>query len=132
MNLCCGILYCALVLLGIASLKADLSVESIFSPDNCESLHSGDHLLIEFEFFFSNGTAGLSMKKPGQLFHLVLEDSVRLSLVCLLPMFIISAGGAAYSSHFVKSMQELHHPDGMEQRIGSGLLSHCRLKVFLF
>jgi hypothetical protein len=51
-------------------------VEDIFIPEDCSSFAStSDHLLIEFEASDQEGIIGKSVKSPGQLQHLVVDES---------------------------------------------------------
>jgi hypothetical protein len=48
--------------------------EDLFVPDQCESVVGpGDHLLLEYEVNFKNGTKGSYLKKPFQLFHIIVN-----------------------------------------------------------
>lgn len=47
----------------------------VFVPDNCDSFaQPGDHVLVEFELFYSNGTVAQSAKRPDQLVHFVVQE----------------------------------------------------------
>ena len=49
-------------------------IEDVFIPDNCESVAKpSDHLLIEYEIQFHNGSIGSNTKKPQQLYHIQLD-----------------------------------------------------------
>mmetsp|Transcript_25754 Transcript_25754/g.43400 ORF Transcript_25754/g.43400 Transcript_25754/m.43400 type:complete len:316 (+) Transcript_25754:103-1050(+) len=51
-------------------------VEDIFIPEDCSSFATtSDHLLIEFEASDKDGVIGKSVRSPGQLQHLVVDDS---------------------------------------------------------
>jgi hypothetical protein len=51
-------------------------VEDIFIPEDCSSFAStSDHLLLEYEASDTEGTIGKSVKSPGQLQHLVVDES---------------------------------------------------------
>jgi hypothetical protein len=55
----------------------DYEVKDLFVPNECESVAgAGDHLLIEYSVHFSNGTDGAYLRKPSQLFHLILDSKV--------------------------------------------------------
>lgn len=65
--------------LQIDSLDTTYTIEDVFIPDNCDSIAKPtDHVLIEYEVLFQNGSTGLSSKKPEQLFHFVVESTVSL------------------------------------------------------
>jgi hypothetical protein len=51
-------------------------VEDIFIPEDCTSFaKTSDHLLIEYEASDKDGVIGKSVRSPGQLQHLVVDDS---------------------------------------------------------
>jgi len=53
-----------------------IDIDEIFVPATCESIvKPGDHLLIEYSIIFKNGTEAFSLKRPEQLFHIILESS---------------------------------------------------------
>mmetsp|Transcript_25947 Transcript_25947/g.24795 ORF Transcript_25947/g.24795 Transcript_25947/m.24795 type:complete len:322 (-) Transcript_25947:52-1017(-) len=52
-----------------------LRTEDYFVPESCEKIaEQSDHLLIEYEFVFANGSRGLSVLAPDQLFHMQLSN----------------------------------------------------------
>lgn len=52
-------------------------IEDIFIPEDCSSFAStSDHLLVEYEARDKDGVIGKSIKSPGQLQHLVVDDSM--------------------------------------------------------
>ena len=56
----------------------DYKTEDLFVPDECDSVvKSGDHLLLEYEVIFKNGTRGSQLKRPSQLFHVIVDPTVR-------------------------------------------------------
>jgi hypothetical protein len=53
------------------------TTEDVFIPDECESIAKpGDHILLEYTVVFANGTEGSSLKRPAQLYHVLLESTV--------------------------------------------------------
>ena len=88
-----------LLILFLVSLSlfqsAMYEMEDIDVPENCAlSAKPGDHLLFEYVFSYANGSQfGQIIKKPAQLFHLILVsvcDVFRLLLLKLLFSFSIS------------------------------------------
>lgn len=77
------LLFVALVFLvsifgsALCSLEdASFLVEDVFKPEKCDVLaKDGDHVLLEYEVIFANGTAGASLKAPSQLYHVSLNNS---------------------------------------------------------
>lgn len=60
-----------------SAVETDYDVEDVYVPPDCDGIATiGDHLLLEYAVHFSNGTTGASLKKPSQLFHLVLDNKV--------------------------------------------------------
>jgi hypothetical protein len=60
----------------VLSAALAVVVEDVFVPEDCTSFASNsDHLLIEYEASDQEGTIGKSVKSPGQLQHLVVDDS---------------------------------------------------------
>lgn len=56
----------------------DYEINDIYIPENCEQIaKQGDHLLLEYEITFSDGSFGASLKQPDQLYHILLDISVR-------------------------------------------------------
>ena len=81
-----------LALLSIQLCAAVLPEYSdIYVPDNCDSFaQPGDHVLVEFEIFYSNGTVAQHVKRPDQLVHFVVQEGVVSSSVrsvCILSMY---------------------------------------------
>lgn len=67
-----------LAVIGGASFKPDYQTEDIFIPSECESIAStGDHLLIDYTVYFSNGTVCSALPKASQLLHVMLTTQVR-------------------------------------------------------
>jgi hypothetical protein len=53
------------------------TTEDVFIPDECESIAKpGDHILLEYTVVFANGTEGSSLRRPAQLYHVLLETTV--------------------------------------------------------
>jgi hypothetical protein len=53
-------------------------MEDIFIPDQCESIaKQGDHVLLEYDVIYANGTVGSQIKRPSQLVHVMVETGVR-------------------------------------------------------
>ena len=53
------------------------TTEDINIPSECESIVSGgDHLLLEYEILFANGTKGAAVKRPSQLYHIIADPTV--------------------------------------------------------
>ncbi len=51
--------------------------EDINIPSECEQIvTSGDHLLLEYTIRFANGSEGSSVKRPSQLFHIIVDPTV--------------------------------------------------------
>ena len=86
--LCCFICYCT-----CSSDYADFDIRDEFIPEQCDQIATaGDHLLIEYDIVFANGTKGAALKEPSQLYHILLDLSVRLVSICpriLLPYHCI-------------------------------------------
>lgn len=59
------------------AIEISFSVEDVNIPnDGCEVFAQlGDHVLIEFEILFQNGTVGNSVKRPEQLFYFQIDGS---------------------------------------------------------
>lgn len=56
---------------------SDFSTEDIFIPAQCDSIAKpGDHLLLEYTAKFANGSTASYLKKPSQLYHVLLDQSV--------------------------------------------------------
>ena len=54
--------------------------EDLFVPDSCDEIANvGDHLLLEFEVLFQNGSTAAAIKRPQNLKHVVLDSSVSYS-----------------------------------------------------
>lgn len=77
------LLCCLLALLVVAVIAVDqveeteYIVEDIFIPAECESVAApGDHVLLEYAIRFRNGSAGAYLKRPSQLFHVLLDNKV--------------------------------------------------------
>jgi hypothetical protein len=52
-----------------------LRTEDYFVPESCDKIaEQSDHLLVEYEFIFANGSRGLSVLAPDQLFHMQLSN----------------------------------------------------------
>lgn len=57
--------------------KEVYTVEDVYVPNNCDKAAAvSDHLLIEYELVYHNGTVRASIKRPSQLLHIQLDDSV--------------------------------------------------------
>jgi hypothetical protein len=53
-----------------------LFIQDLYIPEDCSSFAStSDHVLIEYEARDKDGKIGKSVRAPGQLFHLVVDDS---------------------------------------------------------
>lgn len=60
----------------ILSAAMAVVVEDIYIPEDCSSFAStSDHLLLEYEASDKQGVIGKSVKSPGQLQHLVVDES---------------------------------------------------------
>jgi hypothetical protein len=76
------ICFTALFLVFVQSVIAgpdskDYTTEDIFIPAQCDSVAKpGDHLLLEYEVRFGNGTISSSLRRPSQLYHILLDKSV--------------------------------------------------------
>lgn len=58
-------------------------VEDVFVPDACEVfVNPMDHVLVEYEVLFANGSHGTSVKAPNQLFHIQIDSSANVR-ICL-------------------------------------------------
>ena len=58
-----------------SSTVPSVRTEDIFVPANCEHIaEQGDHLLIDYQFIFANGSVGASATVPNQLFHMQLGN----------------------------------------------------------
>ena len=56
----------------------DYSTEDVFVPVQCDSVAKpGDHLLLEYSIVLANGTITSYLKAPSQLYHILLDKSVR-------------------------------------------------------
>jgi hypothetical protein len=68
----------------------DYIVDDIFIPTECESVAgAGDHLLIEYSVHFSNGTEGAYLRKPSQLYHILLDTKVSYALLSFKYLFLL-------------------------------------------
>jgi hypothetical protein len=69
-----------LLILQFITSSANYRTEDLFFPNDCESLANiDDHVLVEYEVYFSNGTLATSLKKPSQLIHVHLTMQVQYS-----------------------------------------------------
>lgn len=60
--------------------------EDVFVPANCNKIASpGDHMLLEYSVVYANGTNGAYVRRPNQLYHVLLESSVSISEFLELP-----------------------------------------------
>ncbi len=67
----------ALAVAVVYALPSDFVTEDIFIPTECVKIAKpGDHILLEYAVLFSNGSTGASLKRPSQLYHVLLESSV--------------------------------------------------------
>ncbi len=65
------------LLLGLGYSQQIYRTEDIYVPNNCESVvGTGDHVLLEYEVRFKNGTRGSYLRKPSQLFHIIVNFAV--------------------------------------------------------
>ena len=56
----------------------DYTIEDVFIPAQCDSIAKpADHLLLEYTIVFENGTIASYLKRPSQLYHVLLDKSVR-------------------------------------------------------
>lgn len=70
------LVFCSLLLVA-ASHSVPFSTEDIFVPPECESIAKpGDHILLEYNVLFANGSSGASLKQPSQLYHVLLASTV--------------------------------------------------------
>eukprot|EP01038_Epipyxis_sp_PR26KG_P017752 gene17752-24747_t len=59
-----------------SSCYAGYDVTDIFVPNDCEAIvKPGDHVLLEYELLYENGTVGTSLKQPSQLYHVLVDQS---------------------------------------------------------
>lgn len=59
------------------SRSVEYQMFDILIPESCESIAApGDHILIEYEVKLSDGSIGSFVKRPQQLFHIILDTSV--------------------------------------------------------
>jgi hypothetical protein len=50
------------------------TTEDVFVPSDCESIAKlGDHILLEYTVLFANGSAGATLTRPSQLYHVLLQ-----------------------------------------------------------
>ena len=58
-------------------IDEEYTVEDLFIPSECERVAgNGDHLLLEYAVQFLNGTEGAYLRRPSQLFHVMLDSKV--------------------------------------------------------
>ena len=63
--------------LSASSDYSDSTTEDVFIPTQCDSIAKpGDHLLLEYTVLFNNGTVASHLKRPSQLYHILLDKSV--------------------------------------------------------
>lgn len=63
-------------------VHASFSTLDVYVPEQCDTVaKAGDHVLMEYRILFANGSSGATVKKPGQLYHILMDDSV--SCKCL-------------------------------------------------
>lgn len=54
--------------------------EDVYVPDNCVNfVEPGDHVLVEYEILFHNGSIAQETKRPDQLIHIVVKDTVEMN-----------------------------------------------------
>ncbi len=70
----------SIILVSTLLCSSEETVDNSFQLEvfsSCQKAKIGDHLLIEYDFSFFNGTQfGPSAKKPNQLLSIVLEENV--------------------------------------------------------
>lgn len=72
-----GIVVSLALLLGS---QAALNVDDVFFPADCEQVAKpGDHILLEYRVILPNGTISHSLAPPNQLYHVLLDQWVRVS-----------------------------------------------------
>lgn len=58
-----------------STVPNSMRMNDIFIPASCEHIaEQGDHLLLDFQFIFLNGSIGASATAPNQLFHMQLGN----------------------------------------------------------
>ena len=81
------ILFISFLLLPIIANNEIFTSEDLFIPDQCDAIaKAGDHLLIEYSITYSNGSTGANLKRPAQLYHVLLESKV-IKVVVILYFF---------------------------------------------
>jgi hypothetical protein len=66
-----------LTMVVVVSSNRNYHFTDVFVPDDCTVIASPtDHILIEYEIRFQNGSFGPSTKAPNQLYHIVVENVI--------------------------------------------------------